>query len=289
MVMLFGAQHPNKRRRDRGNVSSTQRFLGLESSRRLLNDTETTNAIAIGTLAIKAKIGELLKAPSPKEAGSRKGNKKGFLPDRNPFNKNTRTSFRKLDKHKPRISEYREKVDSHNAKHPNDVLDITTAGFLSYVGSDGERTIRDWLSRIDKDSKEARNKRIFDLWLACWTAEEIASEVGITKQAVNLICQETASLPKLDKPSKAAADHATDFAVPIYNVWRFKERSDQSSHFGNTEVKVVDNLLYLYTSPFDVVLDPFAGGGSTIDICKKRFRRYFVSDRKPIIEREKEI
>ncbi|MBL8819688.1 MAG: hypothetical protein JNL58_26925 [Planctomyces sp.] len=44
-----------------------------------------------------------------------------------------------------------------------------------------------------------------------------------------------------------------------------------------------------YTNPFDVVIDPFAGGGSTIDICKKRFRRYFVSDRKPIIEREKEI
>ena len=33
----------------------------------------------------------------------------------------------------------------------------------------------------------------------------------------------------------------------------------------------------------------FAGGGSTIDICKKRHRRYFASDRKPVIEREKEI
>jgi hypothetical protein len=51
----------------------------------------------------------------------------------------------------------------------------------------------------------------------------------------------------------------------------------------------VDNLLYLYTKPFDMVLDPFAGGGSTIDICKRRFRRYMVSDRKPIVEREKEI
>ena len=38
-----------------------------------------------------------------------------------------------------------------------------------------------------------------------------------------------------------------------------------------------------------MVVDPFAGGGSTIDISKKRFRRYFVSDRKPIVEREKEI
>ena len=38
-----------------------------------------------------------------------------------------------------------------------------------------------------------------------------------------------------------------------------------------------------------LVVDPFAGSGSTIDVCKKRKRRYFVSDRKPIVEREHEI
>ena len=31
-------------------------------------------------------------------------------------------------------------------------------------------------------------------------------------------------------------------------------------------MKLLDNLLYLYTKPFDIVVDPFAGGGSTIDI-----------------------
>ena len=51
----------------------------------------------------------------------------------------------------------------------------------------------------------------------------------------------------------------------------------------------MDNLLYLYTQPFDVVADPFAGGGSTIDICKKRLRRYWVSDRKPVPERAAQI
>jgi site-specific DNA-adenine methylase len=37
------------------------------------------------------------------------------------------------------------------------------------------------------------------------------------------------------------------------------------------------------------VVDPFAGGGSTIDVCKKRSRRYYTSDRKPIPERAHEI
>jgi hypothetical protein len=150
-----------------------------------------------------------------------------------------------------------------------------------------ERTIRNWLSRIDKDAKADRDRRIFDLWLACWTQQEIADELGLdaTDKAVRV----SGNVADLPKNQKAAADHATDFDPPIYNIWKQQKKTAGSSHFGNSEVRLLDNLLYLYTSPFDVVIDPFAGGGSTIDICRKRFRRYFVSDRKPIVEREKDI
>src|SRR5712691_7283172 len=67
---------------------------------------------------------------------------------------------------------------------------------------------------------DARDKRIFDLWLACWTDQEIAESVGITHQAVNLVLQETADLPKLAKSDQAASSHATDFDPPLYNVWK---------------------------------------------------------------------
>jgi len=42
---------------------------------------------------------------------------------------------------------------------------------------------------------KARNRRIFDLWLACWTDAEIGEDVGRTHQAVNLVLQESASPP----------------------------------------------------------------------------------------------
>jgi sulfur transfer protein SufE len=76
-------------------------------------------------------------------------------------------------------------------------------------------------------------------------------------------------LATLPENRKADADHLTDCEPPIYNVWKQQTKTDGSSHFGNSEVRWVDNLLYLYTKPFDVVVDPFAGGGSTIDVCKK--------------------
>jgi hypothetical protein len=160
---------------------------------------------------------------------------------------------------------------------------------LARILSVSLRVVQDWLSRVDKDAKEARNRRIFAMWLACYTQEEIAKAENISRDRVTDIVGENADLRKLPKSDLADAEHATDFDVPIYNVWKQQTKTAGSGHFGNSEVRWVDNLLYLYTKPFDVVVDPFGGGGSTIDICKKRFRRYWVSDRKPVVEREKDI
>lgn len=157
---------------------------------------------------------------------------------------------------------------------------------LATLLSVSERTVRGWLSNIDKDARDARKQRIFESWLACYTQEEIAEQEGMTHQMISQVLQEMADLPEIAKP---IASHLVDFTPPLYNVWAYQKKSNSVSHFGNSEVTIVDNLLYHYTQPFDVVLDPFAGGGSTIDICKKRFRRYWVSDRLPIPEREREI
>jgi hypothetical protein len=88
---------------------------------------------------------------------------------------------------------------------------------------------------------------------------------------------------QLDKRLLIKAHHLDEhFKPPLYNVWKQQERSSGPSHFGNSEITWLDNLLYLYTKPFDIVIDPFAGSGSTIDLCKARLRRYLVSDRKPV-------
>ena len=39
----------------------------------------------------------------------------------------------------------------------------------------------------------------------------------------------------------------------MYNVWTFAKKTNEVSHFGNSEQRILDNLLYLYTEAFVVV------------------------------------
>lgn len=166
-----------------------------------------------------------------------------------------------------------------------------------YAGKDGEKeelmrllsvsksTMYNWLSRADKDMKDERNRRIADLWLSCYTEEEIAEQVGVSEGTVHELIEKSSEIPSLEKMRILSEYRDPDWTPPLYNVWKRQEKTNGVSHFGNSEVSFVDNLLYLYTNPFDIVADPFGGGGSTIDLCKKRLRRYWVSDRLPIVER----
>lgn len=157
---------------------------------------------------------------------------------------------------------------------------------ISNVLSVSLRTVSNYTSDIDKQLREERKARIEQLWLSCYTQDEIADAVGVSIGTVNSEIESCSNLENFPKLNKLQSQHLdADFAPPLYDVWTFGNKTNDVSHFGNTEVRIVDNLLYLYTQPFDIVIDPFAGGGSTIDICKKRLRRYWASDRLPVVER----
>lgn len=151
-----------------------------------------------------------------------------------------------------------------------------------------------WLNRmlsdVDKTLREQRKQRIFDMWLACYTSEEIAEAIDEPRRTIADEVKVLADLNLVSNSPKVHAKHMDEaFEVPIYNVWAWGKKTNTVGHFGNSEQRIVDNLLYLHTEPFDIVVDPFGGGGSTIDVCKKRLRRYWVADRKPIVEREDDI
>jgi transcriptional regulator with XRE-family HTH domain len=133
---------------------------------------------------------------------------------------------------------------------------------LAQILGVSQAKLSEMLSRTDKEERDKRDRRVRDAWMACYTQDEIAEREGISKAAVNEVCLEFSDVKNLNKSNLARAEHADeDFAVPLYNVWKQQEKSSGSQHFGNSDPRWVDNLLYLYTQPFDVVVDPFAGAG----------------------------
>ena len=65
--------------------------------------------------------------------------------------------------------------------------------------------------------------------------------------------------------------------MPLFDVWKAKTSVNAVKHPGQSDQLFTDRLVYLYTKPGDMVIDPFAGGGPTVDVCKARLRRYFCS------------
>jgi hypothetical protein len=131
---------------------------------------------------------------------------------------------------------------------------------------------------LDQAEREARKEKIKELFLQCFTAEEIGKAVGLHKDSANdEVCRFSENIPKSVKVTFSEES----WKAPIYNVWAFGKKTNKTGHFGNTEQRIVENLLWAYTDPLDIVIDPFGGGGSTLDVCKERGRRCWISDRKP--------
>ena len=59
-----------------------------------------------------------------------------------------------------------------------------------------------------------RNNRIFELWMACYSTDEIAELCGVDKAEVSRLCSKTADLPNLNKLDQAQAETCNRLRSP---------------------------------------------------------------------------
>jgi DNA modification methylase len=134
-----------------------------------------------------------------------------------------------------------------------------------------ESSAKKYVSGARQDERKATQDRAWDLWLNCRTQQQIADELGVP--------QRTAA----DWLAKRERD--SDFANPPasrqhFDVWSFATDADRdTTYFGRMPEQIAENLLWLYTKPGDIVVDPFAGSGTTIEVGKRMGRRVWASDR----------
>ena len=135
-----------------------------------------------------------------------------------------------------------------------------------------ERSVQAWTKDARTDEKKHAQAKAWDLWLDCWTQESIAEQVGMAQPTVAGWLSESAKLRELTEPPESRQH---------FDVWQFQtadKDAGSQSYFGAIPPQVVENLLWLYTEPGDVVVDLFAGSGTTIDVAKRMGRRVWASD-----------
>jgi hypothetical protein len=135
-----------------------------------------------------------------------------------------------------------------------------------------ERSVQTWTKDARKYEKEQQQAEAWDAWLDCKSTREIAGPLGLNHDTVAAWVSE--------KRNSADFRQAPE-SRQHFDVWSFQTADGESSYFGKMPPQIVENLLWFYTESGDIVFDPFAGGGTTIDVAKRMGRRVWVSDRKP--------
>ena len=74
----------------------------------------------------------------------------------------------------------------------------------------------------------------------------------------------------------------TDFRPTPYDVWSFRhDRAFGIPYPGSIPPAIVAHALHYFCPPGGLVVDPMAGGGTTLDVCQSMGRRCFAYDLEP--------
>ena len=74
----------------------------------------------------------------------------------------------------------------------------------------------------------------------------------------------------------------TDFRPTPYDVWAFRhDRAFGIPYPGSIPPAIVAHALHYFCPPGGLVVDPMAGGGTTLDVCQSMGRRCFAYDLEP--------
>ena len=151
-----------------------------------------------------------------------------------------------------------------------------TSELAAKLGAD-ERTVREWTRTQREDEKTERQRKALDLYLQCHTQEEIAERLGWSQQIISN------DLAEFTKNGNSAENGKPD-PLRFADVWSFTECDKRFGHDfkGRIPGQIVQHTLYYYTEVFDIVVDPMAGSGTTIDVCKLMLRRYRAYDLNPV-------
>lgn len=98
---------------------------------------------------------------------------------------------------------------------------------------------------------------------------------------------EYALIQKRQELAILSADPYEPLQLRLFNTWNFSEaiHGDPEYEWGYNTGHITENLLYYYTKPDDLVIDPMIGSGTTRDACERMGRRCLGYDKEEDIRK----
>lgn len=161
-------------------------------------------------------------------------------------------------------------------------------------------TVYRWVSHIIERGRSSRAAKAWRLSQLGWTQAEIGERLGVDQKTVSND-RNNSQLGKIPEDlgehwnDKGVAEVANRLGLPLcdamaaamvgmddeerlsrlgikvqpYDVWNFPSCHDLmgDKHPGRIPGELVTHALYFFTQPGDLVLDPMAGSGTTLDAC----------------------
>jgi len=210
-------------------------------------------------------------------------------------------------KHGDRITPAERKVVAREVCEENP--DFTLEVISEYLDV-STSTAGNYVSDIKARRREQQKTVAYRLHRLGWTQEETANTVGCSQRYVSEIVEE---FPELEKVLKNLLDDgiphldvAERFNMPLilvwaidlhgrtdaqrmerlgiktqpYDVWHFSKCHDLfgTSWPGRIPGEIVTHILYFFTEPGAMIVDPMAGSGTTLDVCLAMGRKCYAYD-----------
>jgi transposase len=135
------------------------------------------------------------------------------------------------------------------------------------------KSIERWTKDLRAQEKEVQKAETWDMWLDGASEQQIADAIQVHQTTIGEWVKEKRQQSEFLNPPESRQH---------FDVWQFPTPDDDAgtpSYFGKLAPQIIENLLWLYTEPGQIVVDPFAGGGTVIDVAKRMGRRVWASDR----------
>jgi len=148
-----------------------------------------------------------------------------------------------------------------------------------------QQSISNYIADLIKIKKEERDRLIIDLYLKCYPENDIAKSLkkaghsDLKTSQIYDIIKDTEKFTKFCKIGITSPQHS--------NAWKqFTLDKSQIKFKGQLPKELVQNIIYYYTEPREIIIDPMAGSGTTGVVCKEMGRRYKLYDIDPIYPEE---